>query len=51
LHDTVLSKNRVIQINQETVKSHGGNFMPPFNFLHQENLGYLVEVVKSEMFG
>ncbi len=46
-----LSKNRITQINKETVKSHGGNFMPPSNFLHEENLDYLIEAVKSEMFG
>jgi death-on-curing protein len=42
-----LSKNRIIQINKETVRSHGGNFMPPSNFLHEENLDYLIEAVKS----
>jgi death-on-curing protein len=46
-----LSKNRIIQINKETVRSHGGNFMTPSNFLHEENLDYLIEAVKSEMFG
>jgi death-on-curing protein len=46
-----LTKSRIIKINKETIEIHGGNFMPPFNFLHEENLDYLVEVVTSEMFG
>lgn len=46
-----LSKSRIIIINKETIEVHGGNFMPPSNFLHEENLDYLVEVVTSEMFG
>jgi death-on-curing protein len=45
-----LTKSRIIKINKETIEIHGGNFMPPFNFLHEENLDYLVEVVTSEMF-
>ena len=46
-----LSKNKIININKETISVHGGNFMPPNNFLHEENLDYLVEAVTSEMFG
>ena len=46
-----LSKKRVILINQKTVEIHGGNFMPPSNFLHESNLDYLLEVVQTEMFG
>lgn len=46
-----LSKTRIIKINKETIQVHGGNFMPPSNFLHEENLDYLVEAVTSEMFG
>ena len=25
--------------------------MPPYNFLHEENLDYLLEAVQAEMFG
>jgi death-on-curing protein len=46
-----LTKKRVIQLNKATVDSHGGNFMPPNNFLHEENLDYLLEAVQAEMFG
>ena len=46
-----LEKEDVILINHSTVKNHGGNFVPPSNFLHEENLDYLLEAVQSEMFG
>ena len=46
-----LEKEDVIYINQRTVAEHGGNFMPPHNFLHEENLDYLIEAVQMEMFG
>lgn len=48
---TYLTKHQVIRLNQATVKEHGGNFMPPYNFLHEENLDYLLEAVMAEMFG
>ena len=46
-----LEKEDVTFINQRTVAEHGGNFMPPNNFLHEENLDYLLEAVQAEMFG
>lgn len=46
-----LTKKRVVQLNKATVDAHGGNFMPPNNFLHEENLDYLIEAVQAEMFG
>lgn len=46
-----LTKADIIYINKCTVNVHGGNFMPPSNFLHEENLDYLLEIVKTEMFG
>lgn len=46
-----LRKEEITLINQLTIREHGGNFMPPHNFLHEENLDYLVEAVKAEMFG
>ncbi len=46
-----LTKQQIIRINKATVDAHGGNFMPPHNFLHEENLDYLVEAVQAEMFG
>jgi death on curing protein len=36
-------------INQ--IQEFGGNFIPPHNFLHEENLDYLLEAVEAEMFG
>ncbi len=46
-----LVKDNFTFINQRTVVEHGGNFMPPHNFLHEDNLDYLLEAVQSEMFG
>lgn len=46
-----LTKQRVIRLNKATIDAHGGNFMPPDNFLHEENLDYLLEAVQAEMFG
>ena len=46
-----LEKEDVLFINQRTVAEHGGNYMPPHNFLHEENLDYLLEAVQAEMFG
>jgi death on curing protein len=46
-----LDKDDITFINQQTVVVHGGNFMPPNNFLHEENLDYLLEAVQAEMFG
>ena len=46
-----LRKSDIILINEKTVERHGGNFVPPYNFLHEDNLDYLVEAVQAEMFG
>jgi death on curing protein len=46
-----LDKTDIILINRETVEAHGGNYMPPSNFLHESNLDYLLEAVQAEMFG
>ncbi|GAA4450145.1 type II toxin-antitoxin system death-on-curing family toxin [Nibrella saemangeumensis] len=46
-----LDKEDIVFINQRTVSEHGGHFMPPHNFLHEENLDYLLEAVQAEMFG
>ena len=46
-----LEKEDIIYINERTEAIHGGNFMPPGNFLHEENLDYLLEAVQAEMFG
>jgi len=46
-----LTKQQIILINKLTVARHGGNYMPPENFLHEENLDYLMEIITSEMFG
>lgn len=46
-----LEKEDVLRINFLTIRHVGGNFVPPANFLHEENLDYLLEAVQAEMFG
>lgn len=46
-----LAKSHIIQINRATIEAHGGNFIPPNNFLHAEKLDFLIEAVQSELFG
>lgn len=46
-----LKKEDIVFINQKTVERHGGNFVPPLNFLNEAPLDYLIEAVETEMFG
>ena len=46
-----ISKNNIITINERTIKAHGGNYMPPHNFLHESNLDYIIDIIDAEMFG
>jgi death on curing protein len=46
-----LSKIQITRANYHTVKEHGGNFVPPTNFLHEDALDYLIDAVEAEMFG
>ncbi|MBD2757614.1 type II toxin-antitoxin system death-on-curing family toxin [Spirosoma validum] len=46
-----LQKEDITRINFLTIRHVGGNFVPPANFLHEENLDYLLEAVQAEMFG
>ena len=46
-----LIKEDIVLINRKTIERHGGNFVPPFNFLHEEPLDYLIEAVQAKMFG
>lgn len=45
-----LLKEDLILINRLTIKRHGGNFVPPFNFLKEEALDYLIEAAQAELF-
>jgi len=38
-------------MNRKTVEAHGGNFVPPSNFLKEDSLDYLIEAATAEMFG
>jgi len=46
-----LEKTDFILINRMTVEQHGGSYVEPFNFLHENPLDYLVDAAKAEMFG
>ncbi len=46
-----LTKADVLYINEATIRTHGGHFVPPHNFLHQNSLDYLLEIVQAEVFG
>jgi death on curing protein len=46
-----LQKTDITLINRLTIDDVGGNFVPPYNFLHEENLDYLLEAGQAEMFG
>lgn len=41
----------IVLINEMTIDQHGGNFVQPHNFLHEQALHYVLESVAAEMFG
>jgi len=45
-----LQKDDIIFINKKTVQRHGGNFVPPENFLNESPLDYLLDAVQATMF-
>lgn len=46
-----LTLQEIVRLNRLTVVRHGGHFVSPHNFLHEDALEYLVETVQAEMFG
>jgi death on curing protein len=46
-----LTKSIIVTVNKKTIILHGGSFTEPFNYLNEQNLDYLLEIVSSEMFG
>ncbi|WP_338767084.1 type II toxin-antitoxin system death-on-curing family toxin [Bernardetia sp. ABR2-2B] len=46
-----LSKAQIIKINTIQVEKFGGKFVPSHNFLKESSLGYLLEIIDSELFG
>ncbi|MFN0047566.1 MAG: type II toxin-antitoxin system death-on-curing family toxin [Cytophagales bacterium] len=46
-----LTKIQIVKINRLTVSDHGGNFIPPNNFLNESALDYLVDAIHAEIFG
>ena len=47
----LLTKQEIVFLNAHDISKFGGNFMHPSNFLHESALGYLVDIVDSELFG
>lgn len=47
----LLLKEEITFLNKNNVSKFGGNFVPPNNFLHENYLDYLVEIVDAELFG
>ena len=46
-----LTRKNIIRLNQITIQRNGGNFVPPKNLLHGEQLDYVVEIINTELFG
>lgn len=46
-----LIKKSFMLINRRTIDAHGGNFVPPNNFLNESVLDYTVEAVNESIFG
>ncbi len=46
-----LRKEDILLVNEMTVEKHGGKFVPPFNILNEDPLDYLVDAIKSSIFG
>ncbi len=46
-----LSKAYIILLNRKTIKAHGGQYIGPYNFLHESPLDYLLDAVQAQMFG
>ena len=47
----LLLKEEITFLNKNNVLRFGGNFVPQNNFLHENYLDYLVEIVDAELFG
>lgn len=46
----LLTKAYIVLLNRKTIKTHGGQYIGPYNFLHESALDYLIEAVASTMF-
>lgn len=41
-----LTKAQIAYLNKETIRIHGGHYISPYNFLHEENLDYLIDLFR-----
>ena len=46
-----LTKQEICFLNKNNIERFGGNFVSPNNFLHENSLDYLVEIVGVDLFG
>lgn len=46
-----LTEEEIVFLNTNNASRFGGNFVPPYNFLHESSLDYLVNIVDAELFG
>lgn len=46
-----LTKFEICFLNKNNIKRFGGNFVTPNNFLHENSLDYLVDIVSADLFG
>lgn len=46
-----LNKEQIISINKAQIEIFGGNYVTPFNFLNEQRIDYLLEIIDAEMFG
>ncbi len=47
----LLIKEEIVFLNKNNISRFGGNFVPPYNFLHESSLDYLVDIVGEILFG
>ncbi len=47
----LLTKEEIVFLNKNNIARFGGNFVPPFNFLNENSLDYLVDIVDAVLFG
>lgn len=47
----LLTKKDIVFLNKNNIAKFGGNYIPPYNFLHESPLDYLVDIVDAILFG
>jgi hypothetical protein len=47
----LLTKEDIVFLDKNNIAKFGGNYIPPYNFLHESPLDYLVDIVDAILFG